>query len=226
VVDVFDLERKKVGEVTLPDSVFAGPVKPHLLHEVVTMQLANRRRGTASTLGRSEVRGGGKKPWRQKGTGRARHGTIRSPLWRGGGVVFGPKPRDYSYTVPKKVKKAALRSALSSKLADGTITVLEHFELPEVKTRGFVKVLTTFGLENVLVVVDGENGTLRRSARNVPHVKVLRSEGLNVYDVLKYKALVLTRPTIEKIAAALGEVGGEDGGASTTDGGRRAAANG
>jgi large subunit ribosomal protein L4 len=211
VVDVFDLEKKKVGEVTLPDAVFAAEVKPHLLHEVVTMQMANRRQGTHSTLGRSEVRGGGKKPWRQKGTGRARHGTIRSPLWRGGGIVFGPKPRDYSYTVPKKVKKAALRSALSSKLGDGQVTVLEHFELPEIKTRGFVKVLMTFGVDNVLIVVDGDNDNLRRSARNVPRVKVLKAEGLNVYDVLRYKTLVLTKGTIAKIEAALGEAPAADG---------------
>jgi large subunit ribosomal protein L4 len=209
VVDVFDLERQKVGEVTLPDAIFAAEVKPHLLHEVVTMQMANRRQGTHSTLGRSEVRGGGKKPWRQKGTGRARHGTIRSPLWRGGGIVHGPKPRDYSYSVPKKVRKAALRSALSSKLGDGAVTVLEHFDLPEIKTKGFVKVLETFGLESVLIVVDGENDRLRRSARNVPDVKVLRAEGLNVYDVLRYKALVLTRGTVGRLGSALGEEGGE-----------------
>lgn len=210
VVDVFDLEKRKVGEVTLPDGVFAVEVKPHLLHEVVTMQMANRRRGTHSTLGRSEVRGGGKKPWRQKGTGRARHGTIRSPLWRGGGIVFGPKPRDYSYSVPKKVKKAALRSALSSKLGDGAITVVEHFDLPEVKTKGFVKVMKAFGFESVLVVVDGDNENLRKSARNVPNVKLLRSEGLNVYDVLRYKAVVLTQAAIGKIEAALGEGAGRD----------------
>ena len=205
VVDVFDLEKRKVGEVTLPDSVFAVEVKPHLLHEVVTMQLANRRQGTHSTLGRSEVRGGGKKPWRQKGTGRARHGSIRSPLWRGGGVVFGPKPRDYSYTVPKKVRRAALRSALSSKLGDGQVTVVEHFDLPEIKTKRFVKILETFGMDNVLIVVDGENHNLRRSARNVPRVKVLRVEGLNVYDLLKYRSLVLTRGCIARIEAALGD---------------------
>jgi large subunit ribosomal protein L4 len=209
VVDVFDLRKRKVGKVTLPDAVFAAEVKPHLLHEVVTMQMANRRQGTHSTLGRSEVRGGGKKPWRQKGTGRARHGTIRSPLWRGGGIVFGPKPRDYSYSVPKKVKKAALRSALSSKLGDGAITVVENFDLPEIKTKGFVKVLKAFGFESVLVV-DGDNENLRKSARNVPNVKVLRSEGLNVYDVLRYRALVLTRATIDKIAAALGDGAGRD----------------
>jgi large subunit ribosomal protein L4 len=215
VVDVFDLEKRKVGEVSLPDAVFAADVKPHLLHEVVMMQLANRRAGTHSTLGRSEVRGGGKKPWRQKGTGRARHGTIRSPLWRGGGIVFGPKPRDYSYSVPKKVKKAALRSALTARAQEGTITVLEHFDLPEVKTKGFVKVMRTFGLESALIVVDRDNETLRKSARNVPNVKVLRSEGLNVHDVLRHKALVLTRPTIEKIGSALGDQGREGRAAST-----------
>ncbi len=205
-VDVFDLEKRKVGEAVLPDAVFAAPVKPHLMHEVVTMQLANRRAGTHSTLGRSEVRGGGRKPWRQKGTGRARHGSIRSPLWRGGGIVFGPKPRDYSYTVPKKVRKAALRSALTVKAQDGAITVLEHFDLPEIKTKGFVKVMRTFGLDSALIVVDGDNPTLRKSARNVPEVKVLRSEGLNVYDVLRYRALVLTRAAIPRIEAALGTV--------------------
>ncbi len=220
-VDVFDLEKRKVGEVVLPDAVFAAVVKPHLMHEVVTMQQANRRAGTHSTLGRSEVRGGGHKPWRQKGTGRARHGTIRSPLWRGGGIVFGPKPRDHSYSVPKKVRKAALRSALTVKAQDGSVTVLEHFDLPEIKTKGFVKVMRTFGLDNALIVVDGDSPTLRKSARNVPNVKVLRSEGLNVYDVLKHKALVLTRGAIARIEAALGE-----GGATPEAGaaGRQAAA--
>ena len=182
--------------------MFGCEVKPHLLHEVVKMQLASRRRGTASTKTRGFVRGGGTKPWRQKGTGRARAGTIRSPLWEGGGVVFGPHPRDYSYKANKKVKKSALRSALSSKLKENRLFIVESFTLSEIKTKEFTKLLRNLEIENALII-DDRNTNLEMSARNVPSVKVLRPEGLNVYDILKYETLVITQPCVEKITKEL-----------------------
>jgi len=200
---VYDIENNKVGEITLDDRVFAAPVNQSLMHEVVTMQLARRRSGTASTKGRSDVRGGGKKPWRQKGTGRARAGTIRSPLWRGGGIVFGPKPRDYSYKVAKKVRKAALRSALSMKLREDRILILREFPMEEIKTKKFKEVLDRFGLTKVLVVLDKNDEKLEKSSRNIPAVKMMRTEGINVYDLLKYDTVVLLEPSVKVIEGAL-----------------------
>ncbi len=202
-LDVIDRNNQKVGSMELSEAVFGAEVKPHLLHEVVVWQLAKRRAGTACTKGRSELRGGGKKPWRQKGTGRARVGSRRSPLWRGGGTVFGPKPRDYGYTLPKKVKKAALRSALSSKLGEEKLTLLEGFELEAIKTKDFVGVLGNLATDNCLVVTSGADEVLEKSSRNVPRVKVLRAEGLNVYDILKYDRLVLLKDAVAGIEEAL-----------------------
>ena len=204
-IDLYNLSREKVGEVELRDEVFNGPVKPHLFYEVVKWQLAKRRRGTASTKTRAEVSGGGRKPWRQKGLGRARAGSIRSPLWRGGGVVFGPKPRDYSYPLPKKVRKAALRSALSLRYKEGKLTVLDGFDLGQIKTKLFVEAMEKLGLkgEKVLIVTDGKDEVLERSARNVPWAKVLRCEGLNVYDVLNYRHLLILRSALPKIEERL-----------------------
>ena len=204
-IDLYNLSREKVGEVELKDEVFNGPVKPHLFYEVVKWQLAKRRRGTASTKTRAEVRGGGRKPWRQKGLGRARAGSIRSPLWRGGGVVFGPKPRDYSYPLPKKVRRAALRSALSLRYKEGKLTVLDGFDLGQIKTKLFVEAMEKLGLkgEKVLIVTDGKDEVLERSARNVPWAKVLRCEGLNVYDVLNYRHLLILRSALPKIEERL-----------------------
>ena len=204
-IDLYNLSREKVGEVELRDEVFNGPVKPHLFYEVVKWQLARRRRGTASTKTRAEVRGGGRKPWRQKGLGRARAGSIRSPLWRGGGVVFGPKPRDYSYPLPKKVRRAALRSALSLRYKEGKLTVLDGFDLGQIKTKLFVEAMEKLGLkgEKVLIVTDGKDEVLERSARNVPWAKVLRCEGLNVYDVLNYRHLLILRSALPKIEERL-----------------------
>jgi len=202
-LDVIDRNNQKVGSMELSEAVFAAEVKPHLLHEVVVWQLAKRRAGTACTKGRSELRGGGKKPWRQKGTGRARVGSRRSPLWRGGGTVFGPKPRDYGYTLPKKVKKAALRSALSSKLGEDKLTLLEGFELEAIKTKDFVGVLGALATDNCLVITSGVDVVLEKSSRNVPKVKVLRAEGLNVYDILKYDRLVLLKDAVAGIEEAL-----------------------
>ena len=204
-IDLYNLSREKVGEVELRDEVFNGPVKPHLFYEVVKWQLARRRRGTASTKTRAEVSGGGRKPWRQKGLGRARAGSIRSPLWRGGGVVFGPKPRDYSYPLPKKVRRAALRSALSLRYKEGKLTVLDGFDLGQIKTKLFVEAMEKLGLkgEKVLIVTDGKDEVLERSARNVPWAKVLRCEGLNVYDVLNYRHLLILRSALPKIEERL-----------------------
>jgi large subunit ribosomal protein L4 len=201
--DLYNLQKKKVGTLELHDHIFGAPVKPHLFHEVTTWQLATRRRGTASTKERSAVRGGGHKPWRQKGTGRARAGTSRSPLWRGGGTIFGPHPRDYGYPLPKKVRRAALRSALSLRYQEGKLILIEDFPAPEIKTKAFVEAMEGLGIKNALIVIDGENINLERSARNVPGVKVLRHNGLNIFDILKYEHLVIVKPAIEKIEERL-----------------------
>ena len=201
--DLYNLEKKKVGKIELQDHIFAAPVKPHLFHEVTTWQLAKRRRGTAATKERAEVRGGGRKPWRQKGTGRARAGKSRSPLWRGGGTIFGPQPRDYDYPLPKKVRMAALRSALSLRYQEGKLLLLDAFPSPEIKTKAFVKAMEGLGIKSAVLVTDGENLNLERSARNVPWVKVLPHNGLNVYDILKYEHLIILKPAIEKIEERL-----------------------
>ncbi len=200
---IYDIDNNKVGEVTLDDRVFGAPVNQGIMHEVVTMQLARRRSGTASTKGRSDVRGGGKKPWRQKGTGRARVGTIRSPLWRGGGIVFGPKPRDYSYKVPRKVRKAAIRSALTMKLQEDKLIILRDFPMEEIKTRKFKEVLDRFQLSRALFVLDRDDPILGKSSRNIPAVKMMRAEGINVYDLLRYDTVVLLEPAVKEIEGAL-----------------------
>ncbi|MBW2039371.1 MAG: 50S ribosomal protein L4 [Deltaproteobacteria bacterium] len=201
--EVYNLAKEKVGKLKLKDHIFKAPIKRHLFYEVVKWQLAKRRQGTASTKNRSAKRGGGRKPWRQKGTGRARVGTIRSPLWRGGGVVFGPHPKDYSYPLPKKVRRAALRSALSLRYQEGKFTLLEDLSPPEIKTKAFVNIMEDLGIKNALIVTDGENLNLERSAKNVPWVKVLRCEGLNVFDILKYEHLIILKPAIERIEEKL-----------------------
>lgn len=206
-VAVYNTRKEQVGEINLKDEIFGVPVKPHLLHEVVTMQLARRRSGTSSTKGRSEVSGSGRKPWRQKGTGRARAGTRTSPLWRGGGIIFGPKPRDYSPKVGKKIRKQALRMALSSKLGDNEMLVLDELALPATKTKSFVEVLKTLGVDTALVVIPEANETVERSARNVRAAKVLRAEGLNVYDILRYRHLILTKGAVPRIETALSSQG-------------------
>ena len=203
VIDVQNIKGKQISQVELADDVFGIPVKPSVLHEVVTMQLANRRSGTAAVKHRSDVRGSGKKLFRQKGTGRARRGDIKSPLLRGGGVVFGPDNRNYSYKVPKKVRKLALKMALSSKLSENELVVLDQFDLEETKTKKFVDVLKTLKLKNALIVTEKHNDHLELSARNVPDIKVLRSEGLNVYDILKYRMLVLLEPAVKNIEGRL-----------------------
>jgi large subunit ribosomal protein L4 len=203
LADVFDIEKKKVAQVELNDAVFGAEVNEATIHDVVKMQLASRRSGTSATKGRSDVRGGGKKPWRQKGTGRARSGTSRSPIWRGGGIVFGPQPRDYSYSVPKKVRKNALISALSMKVKEEKMTILRDFPMEKISTKAFQKVVELFGLKKALFIVDQDNLMLMKSSRNIKSVKMIRSEGINVYDLLKYEHLVLLEPSVKKIEGAL-----------------------
>lgn len=203
VVAVHNIEGKPVAQVELPDEVFNVPIKAHVLHEVVTMQLANRRSANPKVKHRGDVAGSTRKLYKQKGTGRARRGDIKSPLLRGGGVIFGPDGRKYAYQLPKKVRQLALKMALSSKLQEKALVVLDRFDLAEIKTRAFVTAIQALKLKSALIVTETKNDTLERSSRNVPAVKVLRSEGLNVYDVLKYDTLVLLQPAIKTIEGRL-----------------------
>jgi large subunit ribosomal protein L4 len=198
-IDVFNKDNKPVGKVDLPADMFSVEVRRGLLHEVVCNYLANQRQGTAETKTRARVRGGGRKPYRQKGTGRARAGSNRSPLWKGGGTVFGPQYRDYSYRLPKKVKWAALGAALSAKLADGEVVVVEDISVSEPKTREFVSLLKGLGLRNVLVVLPEDSRAVRLSARNIPHVDVAIAGRLNVYDILSHEKLLLTQKAVERM---------------------------
>ena len=202
-IDVVDIKNSKVGKLELADSVFGVDVRSDLMHSSVRVQLLNRRGGNACTKGRSEVRGGGAKPWKQKGTGRARAGTASSPVWVGGGTVFGPKPKDYSLSLNKKTKRAALRSALSMKFQDKNLIVLDDFQLGEVKTKAFVGVLDALNVKKTLLVLDRENINVSLSSRNVRDVKVLMTEGINVYDLLKYDTLLLTKDAVAKIEEVL-----------------------
>ncbi|MBE9519753.1 MAG: 50S ribosomal protein L4 [Proteobacteria bacterium] len=203
VTEVFNTDNKKVGEVELNDALFGLEVKQHILHDVVKMQLANRRAGTASTKTRSEVRGGGAKPWRQKGTGRARAGTRNSPIWRGGGTTFGPKPRDYSYKLPKKVRKLGLRMALSTRFSESNMVVLDAFDLKDIKTKKFLEVMKKLEIENGLIVIPEMNENLEKSSRNVQGFKVISSVGLNVYDILLHRRLVVLKPCLDQLEKRL-----------------------
>jgi large subunit ribosomal protein L4 len=203
VADVFDIEKKKVSQVDLNDAVFGAEVNDAIIYDVVKMQLASRRSGTASTKTRSDVSGGGKKPWRQKGTGRARAGTTRSPIWRGGGIVFGPHPRDYSFSIPKKVRKKAVISALSMKFKDNKMLILKDFPMEKISTRVFKNVVDLFSLKKALFVLDENNEVLLKSSRNMKNVKMIRSEGINVYDILNHEHLILLEPSVKKIEGAL-----------------------
>jgi len=204
-VTVYNLTGEKVDELFLKEEIFNREVNPHILHQMVLAFHTNKRAGTSSTKGRAEVRGGGKKPFRQKGTGRARQGTRTSPLMRGGGVVFGPSPRFYAMKVNKKVKKLALKMALSAKLQGEQLMVLDHFQMEEIKTKRFSQVMDLLHMKKALIVTDQENQNLEKSARNVNGIKVLRTDGLNVYDILKYEHLVLLKPSIPIIEEALGQ---------------------
>ncbi|SMC35921.1 LSU ribosomal protein L4P [Desulfocicer vacuolatum DSM 3385] len=203
-VDVLNRSGEKVSEAQLPDTIFSIPVKKSVLHDVVRMQLASRRRGTAVVKGRSDIAGSTKKLYRQKGTGNARSGSIKSPLRRGGGVIFGPTQRSYAYNLPKKVRALALKMALSSKLATDSLRVIDGFGLEEIKTKAFVDVTRALGLKKVLVVTSDDDRNLFLSSRNVPGVKVIKTEGLNVYDILKYDKLLLVESSIQGIEGRLG----------------------
>ena len=198
-VSVYNMEGKEVGTIELNDAVFGVEVNEHLVHMAVVQQLANNRQGTQKAKTRSEVSGGGRKPWRQKGTGHARQGSTRSPQWAGGGVVFAPKPRDYSFKMNKKEKRIALLSALSSKVADNKIVVLDAFNLDEVKTKKFAEVMSNLKVDKALVVIEGENKNVVLSGRNIPTVKVSATNEINTYDVLKYETLVVTKAAVEKL---------------------------
>jgi len=203
VMAVYDIRNQKVGDINLEDRIFDAKINPVLFYDVVRTDLASKRRGTASTKNKALVRGGGAKPWRQKGTGRARAGSRRSPLWRGGGTIFGPMPRDYSVSVSKKVKRAALRAALSLKRQEGKLILLKDFPLEVFKTRQILEILRKFQVQDALIITDEKNIFLERSARNIQGIEVLRYEGLNVYDILNHEYLILLRPTVEKIEGAL-----------------------
>ena len=203
VVDVLNQTGEKVAQTELADSCFSVDVNPSVLHSVVKMQLANRRAGTASVKNRSDVRGSRRKLFRQKGTGRARRGDTKSPLLRGGGVVFGPHPKSWAIKVPKKVRRLALKMALSSKLRNDALMVLKELSLSEIKTKAFAGILADLQLDNALFITAEKNVNIELSARNIPGVKILRSEGLNVYDILKYRHLVLLEPSIEQIEGRL-----------------------
>jgi large subunit ribosomal protein L4 len=203
-IAVYDIDRNQVSERELSEAVFNTDVKEYLIHDMVRYQLAARRQGTAAAKNRSAVSGGGKKPYRQKGTGNARQGTRRAPHFVGGGAAFGPSPRDYSFKLNKKVKKAALRSALSVRFKEERMALVSEITLDQISTKGFVEVLERFELDNVLVVVGGENRNLELSARNVPNVKVLKAEGVNVYELMNHRNLVLTEEAVDQLEGALG----------------------
>jgi large subunit ribosomal protein L4 len=211
-LDVVNIEGKKVGQIDLADAVFGTKVKEHLLWEMVKAQQAAKRAGTHATKTREHVRGGGKKPYRQKGTGNARQGSSRSPQFVGGGKVFGPHPRDYSYTVPKKVKRAALASALSLRAQENKLVVVDALGFDAPKTKKLAGFLKALGLASALVVDGKENGNLGKSARNLARSKCLPPEGLNVYDILKHPALVIVKDAVKAVEARI--VGGEAEGAA------------
>ncbi len=204
-VTVFDQDKKEVGTRELADSVFNTEVKGYLLHDMVRYQLAARRQGTAAVKNRAAVAGGGKKPYKQKGTGNARQGTIRAPHFVGGGVAFGPQPRSYAFKLNRKVKKAALCSALSARFQAEKMIVLNDLTLDAISTKSFDQMIKKFELEGALVVIDKPNPNVELSARNLRNVKVLRAEGVNVYDVLNYPNLVLTDAAVSEIEGAMGK---------------------
>ncbi len=203
VVEIQNKKGEKVSEIDLPDSIFGVDVKPSILHEIVTMQLACRRSGTAAVKHRSDITGSGRKLFRQKGTGRARRGNIKAPLLRGGGVAFGPDPKSYAYKIPKKKKRLALKMALSSKFADDALLIVDNIEPDEIKTKKFIEIADALNVKNALIIINEKSRKLELSVRNLPHVKVLPAEGMNVYDILKYKSLILVEDSIKAIEGRL-----------------------
>ncbi len=203
-VAVYNMEGKEVDKIELNDSIFGVEINEHLVHMAVLQQLANKRQGTQKAKTRSEVRGGGRKPWRQKGTGHARQGSTRSPQWTGGGVVFAPTPRDYSFKLNKKEKRAALKSALTSRVAENKFVVVDELKLDEIKTKKFVEVLKNLNVEKALVILNDMDEKVIASAANIPTVKTTQTNELNVFDVLKYDTVVVTKAavaTIEEVYA-------------------------
>lgn len=199
-ITLHNMQGEEVGQVELNPEVFDVAINETAMHKVIKMHLANRRIGTAKTKDRSEVRGGGRKPWRQKGTGRARHGSIRSPIWVGGGVAFGPNPRDYSYRVPKKVRRLAIKSALTSKVKDNEMFLIDNLEFAAPKTKDMVQVLENLKAgKKVLVVLNGTNENVIKSARNIPGVRTIPANLLNVYDVLNCENLLMTQDALAKV---------------------------
>jgi large subunit ribosomal protein L4 len=198
-VNIVNTSNENVGEIELNDAVFNREVKIHVLHEVVRKQRAAKRSGNACTKSRIEVRGGGRKPWRQKGTGRARSGSNTSPVWRGGGVAFGPKPRSYDFKVNRKVRQQAVAMALSARFQEGNLVVLDDFQMSQIKTKDFVGIMSGLEIQNGLIIMDEGTDNLQKSSRNVHGYKVMSSEGLNVYDILLHRKIVLVKPVIENI---------------------------
>jgi large subunit ribosomal protein L4 len=198
-LDLFNKEGQKVGDIQLEENIFGVEINADAIHQVVVAQLANKRQGTQSAKTRAEVRGGGIKPWRQKGTGRARQGSIRSPQWIHGGIVFAPKPRDYHVSVPKKMRRVAFKSALSAKVASNEMIVIDSLEFDSPKTKAMLEVLNAFNAKKTLIVVAESNENIYKSARNIPGVQVLPVNNLNVYDILKYEKFIVTKDAVSKI---------------------------
>ena len=198
-VSVYNMEGKEVGTMELNDAVFGAKVNEHLVHQAVVLQLANNRQGTQKAKTRSEVSGGGRKPWRQKGTGHARQGSTRAPQWTGGGVVFAPTPRDYSFKLNKKEKRAALKSVLTSAVAENKFIVLDELKFDEIKTKNFVQVMNNLKVDKALVVLNEKDANVEMSARNIPDVKMALTNTINVYDILKYNTVVVTKAAAETI---------------------------
>lgn len=199
-VAIYNVSGEQVNEIELKEDVFGVEVNEHAMYEVVKNQLANKRQGTQSAKTRSEVRGGGRKPWRQKGTGRARAGSIRSPLWVGGGIVFAPKPRDYSYTIPKKVRRLALKSALTSKVNNNELVVLDELNLDAPKTKEMVNILKNLNVDKkALIVMDEKNDAVIKSARNIPGVQTALVNTINVYDILNHNKFIITKTAVQKV---------------------------
>ena len=198
-VSVYNMEGKEVGKMDLNDAVFGVEVNEHLVHLAVVQQLANNRQGTQKARTRSEVSGGGRKPWRQKGTGHARQGSIRAPQWKGGGMVFAPVPRDYSFKMNKKEKRAALKSALTSRVNEEKLLVLDELKLDEIKTKNMQKVLDNLKVKKAIVIIDGEDKNVVLSAKNIPNVITASAEMLNVYDIMKYSTVIVTKAAVAKI---------------------------
>jgi len=202
-LDVYDIKKTKVGEIDLADTVFNDDVREYLIHEAVKIQLANRRAGTVAVKNRSAVAGSGKKPFKQKGTGQARQGCRRAPQYPGGGVAFGPQPKSYDLSMNKKARKSALRSALSLMYKNDRLTILNNFNLDKISTCEFVKILDAFSIDKTLVITDSHNVNLNLSARNVKNVKVLKSDAINIFDIMKYQRLIFTEQSVRAVEGVL-----------------------